>query len=94
MVKLSGYGEVKRLAEIRLMSRLEERAALASAKEYGKKKGLEEGKKKGLEEGEKKGAEKSQREIAQKLLKLKIPLEKVIEATGISKEELEKMNRK
>lgn len=86
MVKLSGYGEVKRLAEIRLMSRLEERAALASAKEYGKKKGLEE--------GEKKGAEKSQREIAQKLLKLKIPLEKVIEATGISKEELEKMNRK
>lgn len=86
MVKLSGYGEVKRLAEIRLMSRLEERAALASAKEYGKKKGLEEGKKK--------GAEKSQREIAQKLLKLKIPLEKVIEATGISKEELEKMNRK
>ena len=86
MVKFSGYGEVKRLAEIRLMSRLEERAALASAKEYGKKKGLEE--------GEKKGAEKSQREIAQKLLKLKIPLEKVIEATGISKEELEKMNRK
>ena len=115
---LTGDEEVKRLAEIRLMSRLEERAALASAKEYGekkgleegkkkgleegkkkgleegKKKGLEEGKKKGLEEGEKKGAEKSQREIAQKLLKLKIPLEKVIEATGISKEELEKMNRK
>ncbi len=70
---LTGDEEIKRLAEIRLMSILEEKSALATAKEKGtkegwkqgiaegKKKGLEEGKKKGLEEGKKKGLEEGKK---------------------------------
>ena len=59
--ELSGEAEMKRLAEIRLMSEMEEQAALSSARakgtEEGMKKGLEDGIKKGLEDGMKKGLE-------------------------------------
>ncbi len=46
---LTGDEEVKRLAEIRLMSQLEEQAALASARDKGTQEGLKQGKKEGLE---------------------------------------------
>ena len=58
---LTGDEEVKRLAEIRLMSKLEENSALATAREKGTKEGLkigrEEGVKQGREEGVKLGRE-------------------------------------
>ena len=71
---LTGDEEIKRLAEIRLMSILEEKSALATAKEKGtkegwkqgiaegKKKGIEEGKKKGIEEGKKQGIEEGKKQ--------------------------------
>ena len=64
--ELSGEAEMKRLAEIRLMSEMEEQAALSSARakgtEEGMKKGLEDGMKKGLQDGKKQGIEIGKRE--------------------------------
>ena len=56
---LTGDEEVKRLAEIRLLSVMEENSALETAKqvgtEIGMEHGLKEGKKKGLKEGKEQG---------------------------------------
>lgn len=65
---LTGDEEIKRLAEIKLMSDLEEHSALESARAIGKKRGLKEGhklglqqcKELGLQQGEKIGIEKGQ----------------------------------
>ena len=43
------------------------------------------------EKGEKKGEEKNSKKVAKKLKKLNVPVEKIIEATGLSKEEVEKL---
>lgn len=73
---LTGDAEVKRLAEIRLMSKLEEQAALASARDKGTKYGLELGKK------------EKQLEIAKKLSKLNVPIDQISIATGLTHEEI------
>ena len=76
---LTGDAEVKRLAEIRLMSKLEEKSALLTAREEGIKKGKEEGRKEG------------KLEIAKNLLKEKIPIEKIAKITGLSEKELKEL---
>lgn len=58
---LTGDEEVKRLAEIKLMSDLEEHSALATAKANGKARGLKQGHKLGLEEGKKLGLRKGEK---------------------------------
>ncbi len=64
-------------------------------KEEGFKDGMEEGLKKGLEKGLKEGLEKGMEEgkvqIAKKLLSLQMPMEMIIEATGLTKEIIEKL---
>ena len=45
----------------------------------------------GIEEGKVKGAREKQIEIAKKLLKLKVEMEIIIETTGLTKEEIEKL---
>ena len=72
---LTGDEEVKRLAEIRLMSKLEEKSALDCAREEGLEQGLKRGKK----------------EIAQKLKKQKIPAKQIAEITGLSEVEIENL---
>ena len=59
---LIGDDEVKRLAEVRLMSQLEEQAALESARDRGTQEGLEQGRKAGLEQGKKEGLEQGKKE--------------------------------
>ena len=76
---LTGDAEVKRLAEIRLMSKLEEKSALLTEREEGRT----EGKKEGIKEGIKK--------VAKNLLKEKIPIEKIAKITGLSEEEIRKI---
>ena len=49
---LTGDAEVKRLAEIRLMSKLEEKSALLTEREAGREEGREEGKEQGWEQAE------------------------------------------
>ena len=73
---LTGDAEVKRLAEIKLMADLEEKAALASARENGTKRGQELGLKQG------------KREIARKLLEMKMPIEEIIKITGLSENDI------
>ena len=52
---MTGDEEVKRLAEIKLMSDLEEHSALASARANGEERGLKEGHKLGLQKGKELG---------------------------------------
>ena len=76
---LTGSAENKRLQEIRLMSYLEEQSALATARNNGEKRGLEEGQK------------QKQIEIAKKMIEKNIPIEEIIDLTGLTKEEIEKI---
>ncbi len=93
---LTGDEEVKRLAEIRLMAKLEEKSALDCAreegeergKEIGRKEGEERGKEIGREVGRKQGEEQKQKEIAQKMKKQKMPIKQISEITGLSEEEI------
>jgi DNA repair protein RadC len=60
----------------------------------GEAKGLEKGKQRGLEEGLNKGKQAEKLEIAKNmLLELKLGLDIVQKATGLSKEELEKLSK-
>lgn len=49
-------------------------------------------KKRAKEEGEKAGEKKKQKKIAKNLLKMGMDISKVIEATGLKKEEVEKLS--
>ena len=73
---LTGDALVKRLAEIRLMSELEENSALETAKNEGLELGIEQGKK------------QNKIETTKKLLKLKMPMEQIMEITELTKEEI------
>ena len=84
---LTGDEEVKRLAEIRLMAKLEEKSALDCAREEGEERGREIGREVGRREGE----EQNKREIAQKMKKQKMPIKQITEITGLSEEEIEKI---
>ena len=96
---LTGDALVRRLAEIRLMSELEEKSALETAKnegiemgkEQGKKEGIEQGKKEGIEQGKKEAQKETRIATAKKLLKLKMPIEQIIEVTELTKEEILKL---
>ena len=90
---LTGDEEVKRLAEIRLMAKLEEKSALDCAREEGEERGREagrrEGEERGKEAGIKLGEEQKQKEIAQKMKKQKMPIKQISEITGLSEKEVE-----
>lgn len=72
---LTGDAELKRLAEVRLMSQLEG----ASAKKVAR------------EEGRKEGHKEKILEIAKKMKSRNIPIEEIIELTGLTKEEMENL---
>ena len=59
-----------------------------AAMKYAVDKGKAEGRAEGKNEGLKLGAERRNREIAQKLLAMNLPLESVMQATGLAREEL------
>lgn len=78
---LTGDKEVERLAEIRLMSELEEKSALASARDKGEKIGREQ--------GEKIGKEKT----AKELLKLDMSIGQIMQVTGLTEEDIIKIKK-
>ena len=84
---LTGDEEVKRLAEIRLMAKMEEKSALDCAREEGEERGKEIGR----EVGRKQGEEQKQKEIAQKMKEQKMPIKQIAEITGLSEKEIEKI---
>ena len=59
---LTGDEEIKRLAEIRLMSKLEENSALATAREKGTEEGLRQGREEGLQKGREEGIKQGKEE--------------------------------
>ena len=63
---LTGDEEIKRLAEIRLMSKLEENSALATAREKGTEEGLRQGREEGLQRGREEGLQKGKEEGLQR----------------------------
>ena len=72
---LTGDAELKRLAEIRLMSALEEQSALDTARE----------------EGIKEGAEQKKIEIVKNMLKEGLELKTISRLTNLTIEEIEKI---
>ena len=88
---LTGDEEVKRLAEIRLMAKLEEKSALDCAREEGEEVGRKAGEERGREIGRVEGKEQNKREIAQKMKEQKMPIKQIAEITGLSEEEIEKI---
>jgi flagellar biosynthesis/type III secretory pathway protein FliH len=91
---LTGNAEIKRLAEIRLMSKLEENSALETARIKGTEEGLKQGKEEGLTQGKKEGIKAGRNEekksIAQKMKKSgKFSMKQIIEITGLTKDEID-----
>ncbi|WP_456276577.1 hypothetical protein [Bacillus sp. AK128] len=64
---------------------------LNEAREKAKKEGREEGKAQGREEGRELGRREQKVETAKKLLQFNVSLEAIIEATGLTKEEINKL---
>ena len=97
---LTGDEEIKRLAEIRLMSKLEENSALATAREKGTEEGLRQGREEGLQRGREEGLQKGKEEgirqgekqtlieIAKKMKNKKWTVDEIIEYTGLGEEEI------
>ncbi len=56
---------------------------------YARREGVAEGIAQGIAEGEAKGAETKAIEVAKNLKSLGIPLDKIAQATGLTKEQLE-----
>ena len=54
-------------------------------------KGIQLGKSQGIQLGEKNGIKKEKVEIAKNLLNMKMPVDKIVEATRLSKEEIQKL---
>ena len=59
--------------------------------EEGHQLGLEEGRQRGLEEGIEKGIEKEKTITARKLKSLNIPVDTIMQVTGLSAEEIEQL---
>ena len=74
-----------------LMKEQDARGAVEQAKIDGEMKGLIKGIEKGRVEGLKEGLEKGKSEIAKNLLKQGLDIKIIINATGLSKEEIEKL---
>ena len=70
----------------------EEKAkSLKEGIEAGKAQGLQEGKAQGLQEGKAQGLQQSKIEIAKKMLSKGMPLDLIVEMTGLSEEEIKKL---
>ena len=79
MEYLTGDEELQRLAELRESSAIDRGLAMSYAR------------KQGMKEGEKIGIKENQIETARKLLKKNVSIDIILEVTGLTKEELEKI---
>ena len=79
MEYLTGVEELQRLAELRESSAIDRGLAMSYAR------------KQGIKEGEKIGIKENQIETARKLLKKNVSIDIILEVTGLTKEELEKI---
>ena len=94
---LTGDAAVRRMAELREKWDLEYEVSMKNAKkqgeEDGKRIGEREGKEQGIREGKEQGIKEEKRKTAIKLLELGLEFEKIVEATGLTKEEIESLKK-
>ena len=86
---LTGDAAVQRLAELREKWDMDWNNGMYWAKKEGKEEGIKQGKKEGIKQGK----EEKKKEIARKLIKMKLPIEQIMEATGFLKEQIEKLEQ-
>ena len=99
---ISAYYSITASEEFREIERMREKArhdeaqALHNAEQKGIQKGMQEGMQKGIQKGIQEGIQQgiSERniEIAKNLVKLGMPLRQIATATGLTKEEVEKLH--
>jgi predicted transposase/invertase (TIGR01784 family) len=87
LLKLSKEERARMLYEAQIKQERDDRARMRGAREEGLAEGKAKGKTEGLAEGEK----RERIEIARKLLKMKLPLEQIVKATGLSCEAIENL---
>ena len=80
---LSEDEKMQRIADLRQKAIMDEKAIY--------EKGLEVGIEKGIEKGIMEGSQKEKIEIAKKMLELKIDIETIAKATGLTEQEIEKI---
>lgn len=76
------------LAELRMKYILDQNSIRKSGYREGKEEGIREGIKKGIKEGQKEEKLKT----AQKLISLKMPIEQIVKVTGLTEEEIKRIN--
>ena len=86
---LTGDAAVQRLAELREKWDMDWNSGMYWAKEEGKEEGIKEGKKEGIKQGK----EENKKEIARKLIKMKLSIEQIMEATGLAKEQIKRLEQ-
>jgi predicted transposase/invertase (TIGR01784 family) len=79
----------RRLTELREKYRMDQHAIMLAGYDKGLKEGIEQG----LEQGLKKGIEQNKKDILEKLLKTNLSIEQIIEITGFTAEEIEKLKK-
>ena len=86
----------REIYEARLMAKYNYDSGMAGARQAGMEKGLEDGKKIGIEQGRaegiKKGKKEKQIQIAKKLKKMGMSEKEIEEATGLTEEEIQKLD--
>ena len=95
LYEMSEDEKLQRLAELREKWDLDERSARQNAidegLEEGLKQGLQQGLQQGIEQGLKEGKREQKIEIAEKLKEMNMNMDDIQKATGLTKEEIEKL---
>ena len=95
LYEMSEDEKLQRLAELREKWDLDERSARQNAidegLEEGLKQGLQQGLQQGIEQGLKEGKREQKIEIAEKLKEMNMNIDDIQKATGLTKEEIEKL---
>ena len=99
--EISGDKKEQELAFQRLMYKMDQKAVeaagydkgLEAGREQGMQQGMEKGIQQGIEKGIQQGVANEKLEIAKNMLKQNISVETIVECTGLTKEEIEKINK-
>ena len=79
----------RRLTELREKYRMDQHAIMLAGYDKGLKEGIEQGIQQGLEEG----IEQTKKNMLEKLLKTDLSIEQIMEITGFTDEEIEKIKK-
>ena len=86
----------RRLTELREKYRMDQNAIMKAGYDKGLKAGIEQGINQGIENGINQGIEQGvnqeKKEIAKRLLKMKMSINQIMEVTGLTKEDVERIN--